>query len=434
MSLFYINPYPPSQPRPLATGGNTVNDYSEGGINYRAHIFTSNGTLTFGAGGPVEYLVVAGGGGGGGGFEGGGGGAGGYLSASTSVTARDYTVTIGDGGTGRTVGGAAATNGGNSVLQDIATAVGGGRGATENVNASANTGGSGGGGTWFNVDALVGAAGTPGQGFAGGDGAVFSPFGNNNFVGGGGGGSSSVGSNGVNNTHPTPGGAGTSNSYSNTATVYAAGGNGALRSSNTNGSNASANTGNGGNAGANASGQGLGGNGGSGIVIVRYAATGAGLAVGDTGPGGGTVFLISAGLYYEFGPNQGTRTWSTGGNQTLSVTGADSTAIGTGYQNTLDIIAQSGNVSGSCAAVLARAYTNNGFSDWFLPSKDEAIQMASTRATTGFANGAQLIWTSSETAANRAWMLWDNYEPTDSFGGANKAYSARAYPIRRGLN
>ena len=270
MSLIYINPYLFAVAGPLATGGNTVNDYSEGGISYRAHIFTSNGTLTFSAGGAVQYLVVAGGGGGGGGFEGGGGGAGGYLSASTSVTARAYTVTIGTGGTGRTVGGAAATNGANSVLQDIATATGGGRGASENPNANANTGGSGGGGTWFDSAALIGAAGTSGQGFAGGDGGVFSPFGNNNFVGGGGGGSSSVGSNGVNNTHPTPGGTGTSNSYSNTATVYAAGGNGSLRSSNANGFNASANTGNGGNAGANTNGAGLGGNGGSGIVIVRY--------------------------------------------------------------------------------------------------------------------------------------------------------------------
>jgi hypothetical protein len=139
MSLIYINPYSfaAASSGPLATGGNDVNDYSEGGINYRAHIFTSDGTLTFSAGGAVEYLVVAGGGGGGGGWQAGGGGAGGYLSASTSVTARAYTVTIGAGGTGRTVGGAAATNGANSVLQDIATAVGGGRGASESPNAAA---------------------------------------------------------------------------------------------------------------------------------------------------------------------------------------------------------------------------------------------------------------------------------------------------------
>lgn len=271
MSLIYINPYSfATVSGPLATGGNIVNNYTESGINYRAHIFTSDGTLTFSEGGAVEYLVIAGGGGGGGGFQGGGGGAGGYLSASTSVTARAYTVTIGVGGTGRTVGGAAATNGANSVLQDIATAIGGGRGASENPNTTANTGGSGGGGTWFNVAALAGASGTSGQGFAGGNGGVFEPYVDNNFVGGGGGGSSSVGSNGVDNTHPTPGGTGTSNSYSGTATVYATGGNGAVRGSNTNGSNAPANTGDGGNAGGNSSGSALGGNGGSGIVIVRY--------------------------------------------------------------------------------------------------------------------------------------------------------------------
>jgi hypothetical protein len=184
MSLIYINPYSfaAASSGPLATGGNDVNDYSEGGINYRAHIFTSDGTLTFSAGGAVEYLVVAGGGGGGGGFwQAGGGGAGGYLSASTSVTVRAYTVTIGAGGIGRTVGGAAATNGGNSVLQDIATAIGGGRGASENPDVAANTGGSGGGGAWWTTSSpfpLIGAAGTvgpPRQGYAGGDGGVDSP-------------------------------------------------------------------------------------------------------------------------------------------------------------------------------------------------------------------------------------------------------------------
>jgi hypothetical protein len=273
MSLLYVNPYSfATASGPLATGGNTVNDYSEGGISYRAHIFTSNGTLTFSAGGEVQYLVVAGGGGGGGGWQGGGGGAGGYLSASTSVTARAYTVTIGTGGTGRTVGGAAATNGANSVLQDIATATGGGRGASESPNTNANTGGSGGGGTWFNDAALVGAAGTSGQGFAGGNGGVFPNYDNpGKFGGGGGGGSSSVGTNAADSTPlQPPGGTGTSNSYSNTATVYAAGGKGALRSYNANGSSASANTGNGGNAGGNNTGSSLGGNGGSGIVIVRY--------------------------------------------------------------------------------------------------------------------------------------------------------------------
>jgi hypothetical protein len=262
----------------FATGG-TITRVIQNNIIYRVHTFiTGTGTLTVNRQFNVEYLVVAGGGGGGGGYQGGGGGAGGYLNSSTPVTTRTYTITVGAGGTGRTVGGAAATNGANSVLQDIATAVGGGRGASENPDTAPNTGGSGGGGTWWTTSSpfpLIGAAGTPGQGFAGGNGGVFAGYDQpGKFGGGGGGGSSSVGTNAADGTAggplQPPGGTGTSNSYSNTATVYAAGGNGALRSYGANGSSASANTGNGGNGGGNTGGSSLGGNGGSGIVIVRY--------------------------------------------------------------------------------------------------------------------------------------------------------------------
>ena len=52
-----------------ATGG-TTNDYTDSGLDYRAHIFTSSGSFIVselgGLGNTVEYLVVAGGGGAGG--------------------------------------------------------------------------------------------------------------------------------------------------------------------------------------------------------------------------------------------------------------------------------------------------------------------------------------------------------------------------------
>jgi hypothetical protein len=66
-----------------ASGG-VISDYQDPGpgTRYRAHIFTSSGTLTVSD--PqitsVEYLVVAGGGGGAG-YHGAGGGAGGYRSS-----------------------------------------------------------------------------------------------------------------------------------------------------------------------------------------------------------------------------------------------------------------------------------------------------------------------------------------------------------------
>jgi hypothetical protein len=71
---------------------------------------TTNGGLTIGLGLEVEYLIVAGGGGGagsandstawgGGGGGGGGGGAGGVLAGNTFLTAENFTVSVGAGGT-----------------------------------------------------------------------------------------------------------------------------------------------------------------------------------------------------------------------------------------------------------------------------------------------------------------------------------------------
>ena len=123
-------------------------------------------------------------------------------------------------------------------------------------------------------------------------------------------------------------------------------------------------------------------------------ATGGVCVVGDTGPGGGIVFYVSATAftstgstcntncrYLEVAPVTGTaawtdvsRNWAT--NATTAVVGGDGTAIGTGYQNTLDIIAQVGNVAGSSAAVEANAYRGpNNKTDWFLPSRYELNQL-----------------------------------------------------------
>ena len=54
--------------------------------------------------------------------------------------------------------------------------------------------------------------------------------------------------------------------------------------------------------------------------------------------------------------------------------GADGTAIGTGYQNTLDILAQS-TVPLQYAAAYADAYVYDGKDDWYLPSKNELDEL-----------------------------------------------------------
>ena len=63
---------------PFIASGGVISDYTVSGTKYRAHIFTSSGSLVVASGSAnVDCLVVAGGGGGG--LIGGGGGAGGAV-------------------------------------------------------------------------------------------------------------------------------------------------------------------------------------------------------------------------------------------------------------------------------------------------------------------------------------------------------------------
>lgn len=245
-----------------ATGG-TAFTITDGGLSYRVHTFTSNGSFVVAAGGEVQYLVVAGGGGGGGTFEGGGGGAGGLLSGTTTAAITTYSITVGTGGAGGTAT-VRSANGGDSVF-DTFTAIGGGGGASSSPTFAANTGGSGGGGT--NVS-IAGAAGTAGQGFAGGDGRGA------DAAGGGGGGAGGVGTTALAGVAQPAGGVGVPSTYrTGLSTTYATGGNGARRADNVTGTAGAANTGNGGGGSAGSSGTTVGAAGGSGIVIIRYLIT-----------------------------------------------------------------------------------------------------------------------------------------------------------------
>ncbi len=253
------------------TGGSIT--YAGGKV---IHTFTTGGTLdcTSAGGGNIEVLVVAGGGGGGS-NEGGGGGAGGYkYDSDYAITAQTYSITVGAGGAGASVGSTNGSDGSDSIFDSItATGGGGGGGALSGVPAS--NGGSGGGGAYLGANSGVGGTGDgSGEGSNGGDGGV-------SGAGGGGGGASTAGTNGSSPSTGGAGGDGTTNSITGSAIVYAGGGGGAYDGAGGSGGGGAgvpsgtpnagvANTG-GGGGGSGAGSSHTGGSGGSGVVIVSYA-------------------------------------------------------------------------------------------------------------------------------------------------------------------
>jgi len=80
--------------------------------------------------------------------------------------------------------------------------------------------------------------------------------------------------------------------------------------------------------------------------------------------------------------------------------GATGFLLGTGRNNT-EIIYQNCGTSGNASAV-CKSYSGGGFTDWYLPSKDELNKLYINKsAIGGFASG--LYWSSSEVIALDAW-------------------------------
>ncbi len=84
-----------------------------------------------------------------------------------------------------------------------------------------------------------------------------------------------------------------------------------------------------------------------------------------------------------------------------TISGAMSTAIGTGAQNTQDIV--NGCPQSNTAARICYNLTSNGYSDWYLPSKDELDEVYNNRTIIA-ANGSPFssgIWTKYWTSSQR---------------------------------
>ena len=130
------------------------------------------------------------------------------------------------------------------------------------------------------------------------------------------------------------------------------------------------------------------------------------IAIGESYQGGKIAYILQVGdIGYDANvqhgliaveSDQGTAEWGCYGTE---ISGADSTAIGTGAQNTIDITnscSQAGIASRLCGDLVL-----GGYSDWYLPSLDELNQLYINRvAIGGFASNG--YWSSSELSSTFA--------------------------------
>ena len=139
------------------------------------------------------------------------------------------------------------------------------------------------------------------------------------------------------------------------------------------------------------------------------------LQPGDAGPAGGLIFYVNPEYtrdgwrYLEAAPvdQSGGAKW---GCFRRVIAGAKGTAIGTGRQNTADML--SACTERGTAADLCTAYAVNGVGGWFLPSRDELrLMFRNLKAaglgdfrSAGMADNCE-YWTSSQETADMAWHL-----------------------------
>mgnify|MGYP006273747815 CR=1 FL=1 len=171
----------------------------------------------------------------------------------------------------------------------------------------------------------------------------------------------------------------------------------------------------------------------SAVVVSKTCANGGVCAVGNTGPGGGTVFydagsLQSWGRYLEAAPASATSaTWCN--NTSSALTGTFSRAIGSGAMNTYLML--DGCTSG--AAHNATGYSNNGYSDWYLPSILDLGQMCTNRSTLGMTSAGTFKSSSQDTVnAGIHAETWNFPSALGTCGNDNwgKSLSQGVRPIR----
>ncbi len=164
----------------------------------------------------------------------------------------------------------------------------------------------------------------------------------------------------------------------------------------------------------------------------------AGYAIGDVGPAGGCIFYENPGFaadgwrYLEAAPfdQSGGATW---GCFRRLIEGARGTAVGTGRQNTADMLAacaEPGSAAHLCASLRV-----NGVAGWFLPSRDELQLMYRNLKVAGIGNfdsggSADNVqyWASSQQTADMAAHV--DFADLGRLHGDDKDFPRRVRAIR----
>ncbi|HOZ56435.1 MAG TPA: DUF1566 domain-containing protein [bacterium] len=141
------------------------------------------------------------------------------------------------------------------------------------------------------------------------------------------------------------------------------------------------------------------------------------LAVGDTYQGG-KVFYLSGGhgLISMTSDTSASAQWGCYGS---TISGADSTTDGA--QNTIDIV--NGCAEASRAARLCSDLSSGGYTDWYLPAKDQLNTLYTQRAVVGGFTTSN-YWSSTENSSNSAWSQYFN------LGNQSNNYKNNGFYVR----
>jgi len=139
---------------------------------------------------------------------------------------------------------------------------------------------------------------------------------------------------------------------------------------------------------------------------------------------GGVVFFVSGTYPNQYGKvltmhGQGTTyiPWSI----TQTDTGATSTTDG---PNNTGLIYSNQGTEGSYATKYCKDYRGGGYSDWYLPAREELI----TIWNSGLFGSSAYFWTSTQDTASNAYLV---YWPTGGISSLSKLLNAWACPVRR---